>query len=132
MPGFGNGTRPPPITPNSWSGTRRTRRPCPGGAPPTSSSGSGTRPRRTTPAIELFGTNGLAWHNRGLALARLGRWERAAADRARAIELAPRDGWNNDLAWPLATCPEVKVRNPARAVALAQQAVDANPKVGTF
>jgi len=40
--------------------------------------------------------------------------------------------WQYDLARLLATCPEAKVRNPARAVALAQKAVDANPKVGTF
>jgi tetratricopeptide (TPR) repeat protein len=83
-------------------------------------------------AIDLLGTNALAWHNRALALPRLGRWERAAADHARALELTPRSDWQNDLAWVLATCPKAKVRNPARAVVLAQKAVDANPKVGTF
>jgi serine/threonine protein kinase/tetratricopeptide (TPR) repeat protein len=31
------------------------------------------------------------------------------------------------LAWFLATCPEVKLRDPARAIALARQAVDAEP-----
>jgi tetratricopeptide (TPR) repeat protein len=83
-------------------------------------------------AIELSPAFWLAWHNRGLALARLGRWERAAADHAKALELMPRVDWQNNLAWLLATCPEAKVRNPARAVALAQQAVDANPKEGAF
>jgi tetratricopeptide (TPR) repeat protein len=85
-----------------------------------------------TRAIEASPAYGLAWHNRGLALARLSRWDRAAADHARALELVPLDDWKNDLAWLLATCPEPKVRNPARAVALAQQAADASPKVGTF
>ncbi len=39
---------------------------------------------------------------------------------------------NNNLAWILATNPDVKLRDPARAVELAQKAVEAAPAEATF
>jgi Flp pilus assembly protein TadD len=38
----------------------------------------------------------------------------------------------NDLAWLLANCPDLKFRNPRRAVEVARNAVEAAPKQGTF
>ena len=42
------------------------------------------------------------------------------------------DGAFNNLAWWLATCPEVKFRNPARAVELARKAVELKSQVPSF
>jgi|SRR5579884_1668420 len=38
----------------------------------------------------------------------------------------------NNLAWMLATCPDVKIRDPGRAVALAKKVVELAPGVGNF
>jgi WD40 repeat protein len=38
----------------------------------------------------------------------------------------------NNLAWPLATSPDPKLRNPVRAVELAKRAVELKPKEGSF
>ena len=38
----------------------------------------------------------------------------------------------NNLAWLLATCPDVKFRDPARAVELANKAIELEPKQGMF
>ncbi len=82
--------------------------------------------------LNLNPTHPVVRFMRGQAYQKLGKWEQAVADYHEAIRLAPQPPWQNELAWLLATCPEAKVRNPARAVALAQQAVDASPKDGTF
>ena len=39
---------------------------------------------------------------------------------------------HNELAWLLATCPDVKLRDPGRAVASARKAVELEPEVGDF
>jgi Flp pilus assembly protein TadD len=39
---------------------------------------------------------------------------------------------HNNLAWLLATCPDVKLRDPGQAVAHAQKAVELAPGSGTF
>jgi tetratricopeptide (TPR) repeat protein len=49
------------------------------------------------------------------------------------LELQPKSaGPNNDLAWLLATCPDPKSRNAARAVELAKAAVELDPKTGAY
>jgi tetratricopeptide (TPR) repeat protein len=66
---------------------------------------------------------------RAQAQGRLGRFEPARADYRAALERAPGLVWTNlDLAWLLATCPEVKLRDPQQAVALARKAVQLGPK----
>jgi formylglycine-generating enzyme required for sulfatase activity/S1-C subfamily serine protease len=65
--------------------------------------------------------------------ARLGQHAKAIADFARAIELAPKNaGAHNTLAWLLATCPDVKLRDPQQAVKLAKKAVQLAPKEGIY
>jgi serine/threonine protein kinase/Tfp pilus assembly protein PilF len=66
----------------------------------------------------------LAFCNRGRAYRRLGEYEKAYADYQTALKLAPSNSWvYNALAWLLATCPDPRLRNPARAVDFAKKAV---------
>lgn len=59
----------------------------------------------------------------------LGRHAEAGADCETAYRIAARKGAaSNNLAWFLATCPDEKLRDPKRAVALAKEAVEAAPK----
>ena len=59
--------------------------------------------------------------------------DRAIASYVRAIELDPKYAIaHNNLAWLLATCQEVKFRDPARAVELATKAVELEPTSGQF
>jgi tetratricopeptide (TPR) repeat protein len=68
------------------------------------------------------------WIRRGRVCQMAGKWDHAAADYAEAIRLSPQTlGWQNTLAWLLATCPDPLIRNPRRAVALARQAVAGAP-----
>jgi WD40 repeat protein/tetratricopeptide (TPR) repeat protein/tRNA A-37 threonylcarbamoyl transferase component Bud32 len=58
----------------------------------------------------------------------LGRHTEAAADRKKAVELAPDDpAILNDVAWSLAAGPEAR-RDPKRAAQLARRAADRSPK----
>jgi Flp pilus assembly protein TadD len=62
--------------------------------------------------------------NLGAAQAALGHYTRAVSTYERALALAGGDMLAAEhLAWLLATCPEASVRDPRRAVAIAQQAV---------
>jgi tetratricopeptide (TPR) repeat protein len=80
-------------------------------------------------AIDLDGRFVAAWYGRSLAHGNLGRYAKAIADCSRAIELDPRHAdAHNGLAWLLATCPDAKLRDPDRAVALARKAVQLAPK----
>jgi tetratricopeptide (TPR) repeat protein len=66
---------------------------------------------------------------RGRARQQAGQWEQAIAAYAAAIEFAPQSSVDrNNLAWLLATCPEVQFRNPKRAVVLATRAVELAPR----
>ncbi len=57
----------------------------------------------------------------------------AIACHRKAIELNPGDGSSrNNLAWFLATCAHVQLRDSAEAVKLAQKAVELAPGTGTF
>jgi tetratricopeptide (TPR) repeat protein len=71
--------------------------------------------------VDALGRRGLAYRNLGL-------WVEAVDDYHRALELRS-DWWQcqMDLAWILATCPELSVRNPAQAVELARHLVKQVP-----
>jgi tetratricopeptide (TPR) repeat protein len=60
---------------------------------------------------------------------RMGEFEKAAGDYESAWKQAPREAdTNNNLAWLLATCPDEKLRDPARAVTLATKGVELAPQ----
>lgn len=70
----------------------------------------------------------LAFHGRAVAHLRQRAYDRAIADEERALALDPASvDANNGLAWLLATAPEPRWRDGARAVALAEKAVAARP-----
>jgi Flp pilus assembly protein TadD len=84
-----------------------------------------------TRAIELEPEFGEAWLSRGLAHANLHKDDEALADFTKAIKLKPKNAIvQNNFAWFLATCPDAKHRDPARAVELAKKAVELAPKEG--
>ena len=74
-------------------------------------------------------TEGL--QQRATAYTQLGRYREALADYHKLLELAPNSARaHNDLSWLLATCPDRKLRDPARAVELARRAVALQEPVG--
>ncbi|REJ96369.1 MAG: tetratricopeptide repeat protein [Planctomycetota bacterium] len=76
-------------------------------------------------AIELFPYYSAAYANRGYARKRQGQFAEAIEDYSKAIELDDRAaGAMNDLAWLLATCSQEDLRDPGRAVELAQRACE--------
>jgi tetratricopeptide (TPR) repeat protein/serine/threonine protein kinase len=84
-------------------------------------------------AIELAPKQAKAWSGRGVTYSNLHQYDKAIADTSRAVELDPRDAVAaNQLAWLLATCPEPKYQDPARAVRLAKKATEIAPKAGTL
>ncbi len=76
-------------------------------------------------AIEINPRFALAYCWRGEAWGHKGDYDRAIADFNKALEIDPRyaNAYNN-LAWLLATCPDARYRNGAKAVELAQKAVE--------
>ena len=83
--------------------------------------------------IELDPNSAPAWNDRGVAYLRLRQYDKALADFKKTLELAPTDpvGQNN-LAWLLAACPEAKLRDPTRAVQLAENIVKGAPGQALF
>ena len=78
-------------------------------------------------------THADAYHRRAGAYVQLTRYREAVADYQKALELQPsRALVRNDLAWLLANCPDKKLRNPARAVELSQQAIGLAESVGNL
>jgi tetratricopeptide (TPR) repeat protein len=72
--------------------------------------------------------DGAAQHALGKAYRRAGQWDKAIAAFQEASRLAPHGDLSYpDLAWSLATCPDPKPRDPARAVEWARKAVTAVP-----
>jgi superkiller protein 3 len=79
-------------------------------------------------AIRLNPRYGLPHRHLGLALRRLGKTREAIAALDRAVELAPDFVVAlQDLAWLLATCEERDLRDPERAVELAERAYRLRP-----
>ena len=96
-----------------------------------------TESRRFSSAIDSFGRaielepmfSG-AYNGMGMALAGNGEFEASFVALSKAIELNPaRAKFRNDLSWLLATCVDLRFRNPARAIEVAEKAVELNPKV---
>jgi WD40 repeat protein/serine/threonine protein kinase/Flp pilus assembly protein TadD len=89
-----------------------------------------------TACIERATKSPIAWlaHLRRAAVyAQLHSYAAALADYEKALELMPKSSEvQNDLAWFLATCPDPKLRDPKRAVALARQAVEQAPQNGNL
>jgi tetratricopeptide (TPR) repeat protein len=67
----------------------------------------------------------------GSALMRLHKWEAARAALQKAVDLQPDDPQAQiNLAWLLASCPQVKLRDAPRAVELARKALERAPTDG--
>jgi tetratricopeptide (TPR) repeat protein len=67
----------------------------------------------------------------GGAFARAGQWDQARDAYSRAVGLGPKNAAaHNNLAWLLLTCPEARLRDPARALPLAKKAVELEPTNG--
>jgi tetratricopeptide (TPR) repeat protein len=74
-----------------------------------------------------------AYYGLSHALVLKGNWVEALAAGQHALKLSPKNpALHNGLAWLWATCPEVKYRDPARAVASARRALDLAPGNGDF
>jgi tetratricopeptide (TPR) repeat protein/serine/threonine protein kinase len=84
-------------------------------------------------AIELDPKFANAHDHLGAALGHQGKQDEAIACYRKAIALDPKlAGPRNNLAWQLATSPDVKARDPARAVELAKEAVGLTPQNGSY
>src|SRR5262249_37431617 len=83
--------------------------------------------------IQITPNDAVAHHNLGIALAHLGRYDDAVKSYERAI-LLQKDwaGVRYSLAWLLATCPDVRKRDPGRALEMARKAVELDPKHGGY
>jgi tetratricopeptide (TPR) repeat protein len=76
-------------------------------------------------AIRLDPAYPLPRINRGSARESNGDYEGALADDAEAVRLTPKSPWGySGQAWIMATCPEAKYRNGAKAVGLATKACE--------
>lgn len=74
-------------------------------------------------ALTIDPEKSAAHSNLGNALTRMGRIDEAIAEYNKALEITPDDAnTQNNLAWLLATSPETRIRNGAKAVELAQRA----------
>src|SRR5262249_59662688 len=88
-----------------------------------------TSSRRQSRALDP--KNAQAWAQRAMTHQFLHQYEKAIADLNKAIELAGQSAMDtNNLAWLLATCPDAKFRDAAKAVELAKKAVEMAPKEG--
>ncbi len=82
-------------------------------------------------AIELNAGDCEGWLRRAVFFASEGNVENAVEDYTKVLELNPKnaDAYNN-AAWLLATCKNVKLRNPIRSVDLVKQAIELSPSNG--
>jgi tetratricopeptide (TPR) repeat protein/serine/threonine protein kinase len=79
-------------------------------------------------AIDLRPKDAASWNGRGVAFAKLSQFDLALADFTMAVQLQPRHAQANaNLARLLATCPDARLRNMARAVEVAKKAVELAP-----
>jgi tetratricopeptide (TPR) repeat protein len=86
-----------------------------------------------TKALDIDPRAADVYNNRGGAWSRKGDYDRAIADYTKALEINPRyaDAYNQ-IAWILAICPDETCRNGAKAVKMAQKAVEFNPGANTL
>jgi tetratricopeptide (TPR) repeat protein/serine/threonine protein kinase len=78
-----------------------------------------------------------ALEGRAVVCAAMGEYKAAIADYETLMKLNDRvpaalAGAHNGLAWLLATCPDAKYRDPARAIQLARKAIELMPGRGPF
>jgi tetratricopeptide (TPR) repeat protein len=72
-------------------------------------------------------------YNLGTALSLKGQWDEVIAERREIIRLKKDNAEaHNNLAWLLATCPDVRFRNPSQAVTHAKKAVELAPYMGAY
>ncbi len=84
-------------------------------------------------AIECDPKFVLAYYNLGIALCEKGRPDEAMVCLRKAIEISPNDGGCRDnLAWILINCADLKHRNLAEGLELAQKTVELAPSVGDY
>lgn len=84
--------------------------------------------RDLSQSLALQPDNPLAHLGRGIAYQRMAMYDWAVKEFTRALELNPnRPDAYQHLAWLLATCPQKKYRNGARAVCLARRALFISP-----
>jgi serine/threonine protein kinase/tetratricopeptide (TPR) repeat protein len=82
--------------------------------------------------IELNPKDGQAWQKRSAAFWASNQYQKALADAKRAADLEPTSAaYLNNLAWILATVPDPKLRETARAVEIAEKAVQLAPNDGS-
>ena len=82
-----------------------------------------------TRALDLNPYSAMAYCNRGVAWFHKSEYFRAIADYLRAIDIDPyHTQAYNHLAWTLAICPDDGYRDGAKAMEMAQKAVELNPK----
>ena len=82
-------------------------------------------------ALRIFPTNLRALNARAQLYQALGMGKKALADFEHIVENDPNlSDANNNLAWLLATSPDVSLRDPKRAVVLAKKAVELAPRNG--
>ena len=80
-------------------------------------------------AIRIDKNRAAVHQNLGNALRQKGQLEEAIAEFRAAVRLAPENpATHNSLAWFLATCPDVKFRDPTEAVKSAKKAVELQSK----
>jgi tetratricopeptide (TPR) repeat protein len=88
---------------------------------------------RALDLVQDAASRGFIYLQRGSAHSRLGCHAEARDDWQRAVELAPTSAEaNNNLAWLLATCADITLRDPRRAVALAAKGVELQPNQGMY
>ena len=84
-------------------------------------------------SIELAPKFETAWYRRAALNARLGDWKIALDDYDHIRSQQPDHAdANNDVAWYLATSPELGLRDPRRAVELAEKAVKFAPEIAIY
>ena len=73
-----------------------------------------------------------AFRARSRAYEGLKQWDKAIAEWTKMLELRSNSDTNNGLAWLLASCPDPKFRDAARAVELGKKAVELSPNMGEY
>ncbi len=86
-----------------------------------------------TKALDINPRYADAYNNRGVAWYHKGEYDQAISDYTKALDINPRyaDAYNR-LSWVLATCPDHTYRNAAKAVEMAQKAVELNLGANTL